>query len=150
MLFGPHLESVRAAIDQGFSHIMDHRFLALQQFIDDILVLEDVLFLCWSAKAMFAKSCGDTLDPKDTAKSTEDFIDATAVAQGILSSWWWGYAKMLRALGCGLEHMVALSRSCRCHKQRCVTTNLTSTMEFITYSWRKCKKSAEVTCCGKG
>ena len=43
LLSGPHLESARAAVDQGFSHIMDHRVLALQQFLDDVLVLEDVL-----------------------------------------------------------------------------------------------------------
>ena len=57
---------------------------------------------------------------------------------------------MLRALGCGLEHMVALSRSCRCHKRHCVTPTLTSTMVFITYRGKMYKKSAKVICCGKG
>ena len=39
LLCGPHLENARAAIDEGYIQIMTHRFLAFQQFLDDILVL---------------------------------------------------------------------------------------------------------------
>ena len=99
---------------------------------------------------MFAQSGGDTFGHKDMAKSTEDCTDAAAVPQGIVSSCWWGFAKMLRDFVCGLEYMVALSRNCRCHKQHCVIPTLTSTMEFITYKRNMYKKSAQVICCGKG
>lgn len=118
---------------------LDHRFMSVVEFLEDFLPLKGVVQQNFCSKKMFTKKRTQADGDEIAAKGPEQWIDADLVTSALKSSSWWHYGVMLEALGHAPEHIVYVSRSCKCHKSGVDTEPAVDTMAFTRKHRKACR-----------
>ena len=149
LLSAPGTEHLQKHLDKSFRKPLEHRFLNIQNFLEDILPMKFVLRNRWDHNAIFGNGVAD--DGTENVEREVGFVDQPAVTRAILSDQWWMYAAMLHCVGHGPEHVVFLSRGCPCHKVKVLEGDgCLSTREYICQQRELLKKHWKLPCPCKG
>ena len=106
-LQGPRYAGIREALRAGVRQPIEHRFLSMLEFLNDVVPLRHDLIEAFNGSAMFGEEAS-------TPKASE-YIDTKVVCQAMTSKEFWGYAVMVQCLGMGCQVVTFASRSCICH-----------------------------------
>ena len=155
---GPWLQEARNHLDQSFSKMVDHRFLGVQEFLQDLLPLKEVMMGNFCGRKMFAKrktsniNGSDAAGVEETGKTTkkEEYIDSKLVVEAVGSEEWWCYGEMVLAVGAGPEHLVFASRGCPCHKPKLDKTFFASAHEYMRWRRDALRTHLQKPCPAKG
>ena len=133
--------------------MIDHRFLGIQEFLQDLLPFKDVLQANFNARLMFGGDVPAGCEGESgKAKKKESYIDSKLVVAALVSTEWWSYAEMLLAVGSVPQELVYMSRRCVCCAPPEKLQNYFSSKLFQRLSWRRNVWSTHLqsACPGKG
>ena len=153
---GSNLERLRKVVMSEIRQPLDHRFMSVLEFLQDILPMMNIFMTYFLPLLMFGKLTGTDEEQARKQKEDENRIDADAVSKAILSKAWWVYGIMLCLLHEGPEGIVSLSRSCTCHAHRPdvddqndVEINF-GAMAYVVSARKRRKKAMRGRCVARG
>ena len=138
----PWFKRSREIVMGAIREPLDHRFISVIEFLEDFLPLKSMILQNFSPQKMFTKR-RQQADSEDTvaSKGPEQWIDQDLVTAALTSPSWWNYGLMLEAIGHAPEHVVYVSRSCKCHKSSVDTEHFADTISFTRGHRKKCRRS---------
>ena len=136
----PWFKRSRDVVMGAIREPLDHRFMSVVEFLEDFLPLKSIVLHNFSAQKMFTKKRSAQAEEDTVApKGSEQWIDQDLVTGALLSPAWWNYGVVMEAIGHAPEHIVFVSRSCKCHKCSIDADDLTDTMSFICGHRKRCR-----------